>query len=68
MSPKNKIKLNFLRKKLDNIVMILLTKLWKNLCEEEKINLWLITRPKFDREVEAMHDFDSILERISSFQ
>ena len=42
--------------------------LWKNLCEEEKINLWLITRPKFDREVEAMHDFDSILERISSFQ
>ena len=32
-----------------------------------RINLWLIARPKFDREVEAMHNFDSILERISSF-
>ncbi len=41
--------------------------LWRYLCKEEKINLWLIRRPTLDRKVEVVHTFDCLLERISCF-
>ncbi len=39
--------------------------LWQEICHEENINLWLITRPPLGRGVEVFHTFSSVLRRIS---
>ena len=43
-------------------------KLWQDICNEEKIKLWLITRPALPKGVEVVHTFNTLLERVETFK
>ncbi|WP_320667294.1 precorrin-6A/cobalt-precorrin-6A reductase [Prochlorococcus sp. MIT 1307] len=39
--------------------------LWQDICHQEGINLWLISRPKLVSKVEVFHTFNAVMGRIS---